>query len=118
MQIDIIGIAIAAFIGGWVVLVNLFAAVMHAKAILDRGEKLPKVFLYPLYVGAVVGLILDVAFNWTLGILIYSEAPREFTFSSRTQRHVDQSHGEQKRRAVYWAHQMNKFDQNHIRLDR
>jgi len=112
MQIDIIGIAISSLIGGWVVLVNLFAAVMHCKAILDRGEKLPKVFLYPLAVGAAVGVMLDVLANFVIGTIAFREAPRELTMTERCKRHKA-GHGWQKRRAEWWCEQLGKFDPGH-----
>jgi hypothetical protein len=99
-------------IGGWVLLVNFFVAIMHTKAVLDRGEKIPGLFRLPLYLGAVVGLILDIAFNWTLGIVIYREPPQEFTFTSRCSRHK-QGHGWRKEKAEWWCKQLNKFDPGH-----
>jgi hypothetical protein len=85
---------------------------MHAKAIIERGERIHWSFRYPLYLGALVGLLLDVAWNWTGGIVVFREAPREFTFTDRCKRHKG-GHGWQRIRAHWWCEQLNKFDPGH-----
>jgi hypothetical protein len=97
---------------GWIGLVNLFAAVMHAKAIISRGEKIAGLFRGPLYVGAGVGVFLDIVFNLTLGSVIYREPPKELTFTSRCSRHKEGA-GWRKDKAEWWCRELNKFDPGH-----
>jgi hypothetical protein len=99
---------------GWILLINLFAAVMHAKAIIDREEEIHGLFLYPLYVGAVIALLLDFLFNVFCGTWIFKELPRELTFTARCKRHYVGMAGKNKTKAKWWAAQLNKFDPGHI----
>ena len=108
-EIDLI---VAAIVVGYILLINLFAAAMHAKAIIERGELLPSWILYPLYIGALVGLVLDVLFNVVCGTYLFRELPREFTFTSRCKRHKA-SGGWRASKAKAWCAQLNKFDPGH-----
>jgi len=113
-MIDRFDIVIGGGVLGYVLLVNLFAAAMHAKAIVERGDSIPFVLLLPLYVGAFVGLVLDVLFNWTAGSIVYRELPRELTFTSRCKRHKLAPWGTRDReKAEWWCKQLNKFDPGH-----
>lgn len=88
-----------------------FVAVMHAKALMQRGElsKFWKVNLAPL---AVLGLLLDAVFNVTFGTLLFHELPRELLFSARVQRHWRADKGN--RMAAFWADTLNQMDHDHI----
>lgn len=92
-----------------------YAAVMHFKKARDAGTLTLywKVHGYPL--GVVVG-VLDVAFNFTFG-LMFAEMPREFFFSKRVQRHVDESSGWRLRLASFYGRVLNVFDE-HIKFNR
>ena len=109
MTLDIIAVSSVL---GYIALINLFAAVMHAKMIIGRGEKIHILFKGPLYIGAVVGLALDVLFNIFIGTFIYVEAPREITFTARCSRHK-RGVGWRKDKAKWWCLQLNKFDPGH-----
>lgn len=89
-----------------------YVAVMHAKAVHERGELTIywRVMLLPL---AVVGLLLDVAFNLTFGTLMFRELPRELLFTARCQRHV-RGVGRRRPLALWWARQLNQFDPGHV----
>lgn len=99
----------------------LFTAGIHAKGIVERGEA--NSFLKFVYAPLVVlVLAVDVVWNITLGSLIYRELPREWLFTTRTQRHYDeltiaydQLSGLRKERAVYWAGVLNAIDPGHIK---
>ncbi len=110
MNIDLLLISIPI---GYILLINLFAAVMHTKAIINRGEKIHKLFLWPLYLGAGLGLLLDVAFNVIFGSYIFAELPRELTFTSRCKRHKKGVDTKRKKKANWWCSQLNKFDKGH-----
>lgn len=105
-------------IGLWIALVNLFAAVMHAKAIIDRGEKLHWFFEVPLALGGLVGVVLDVAFNYAFGWAIYADKAilRGPTFTART-RYWKTQPGWRGDRARWWCAQMVKFDKTHCGHD-
>lgn len=103
--------AVRSFVS-YVALINLFAAAMHAKAILARGERVHFIFLGPLAIGAVVGWLLDVAFNMTIGSLVYLELPHELTFTSRCKRHKKRLDWRSDK-AKWWCKQLNKFDPGH-----
>jgi hypothetical protein len=68
-------------------LMACFIVVMHAKFVVETGRPLSwfwKAFIYPL---ALLGLWLDIAFNLTVGTIMFLELPRELTFTSRCKRH-------------------------------
>jgi hypothetical protein len=92
-----------------------YIAVMHAKAVNERDglSLFWKVHVLPL---ALLGLLLDAAFNLTFGVLMFRELPHELLFSSRVQRHVSVGHGQRFGLAMFWARQLNTFDQDHIKL--
>lgn len=89
-----------------------FVAVMHAKAMRERGD-LRTYWLVMLLPLAAVGLVLDCAFNLTFGTLMFRELPRELLFTSRCKRHF-RGDGRRKRLAGWWARQLNTFDPGHV----
>jgi hypothetical protein len=68
-----------------------------------------KVVLYPL---AVIGLVLDVAFNLTFGTVMYVEIPRELLFTARCRRHK-RGDGWRKNLAEWFCHNLNAFYPGH-----
>lgn len=88
-----------------------FVAVMHAKVVIERGglSLFWKVNIAPL---AVLGLLLDAAFNVTFGTVLFRELPRELLFSARVQRHWRADKGD--RMAAFWARQLNAIDPDHV----
>jgi hypothetical protein len=61
----------------------------------------------------IIGTPADIWFNWTRGSRIFHEFPRELTFSSRVQRHVDKK-GKYYDKAVKWGRILNSGDPDHI----
>lgn len=96
----------------WLGALWLYVLVMGARAAQQAGTLTLfwKLHLYPL---AIVGLVLDVAFNLTFG-LMFLELPREFLFSSRVERHYRRSDGWRRDLALFWARNLNVFDPKHI----
>lgn len=45
---------------------------------------------------------------------VYLEPPKEFLFTTRTQRHIDKSYGFRLKNARYWADILNAIDPGHI----
>jgi hypothetical protein len=105
--IDLLWLAMAVYFGvHW-----SYVAIMAAKA--KRAQLTPYWYavLTPLIV---IGFVLDILFNLTFG-LMFLEKPRwELMFSSRVQRHYRHSTGWRKRLAVFWARNLNVFD-DHIK---
>ena len=100
--------------GGWIVLVNGFVSVFHAKAVEERsGIKLHPSFRYPILIFALVAYALDLLWNVTIGNFIFLERFREGTFSKRCWRHKHESTGWRRSRAIWWCDQLNKFDPDH-----
>lgn len=105
-------LALLACVGLWFGVHWAFVAVMHANAVRKRGS-LSTYWLVTLLPLAVIGVLLDVAFNLTFGTLMYLELPRELLFTARCQRHIRGS-GRRQRLAAFWAKQLNQFDAGHI----
>src|SRR5688572_8958618 len=97
-------------VGLWLGVHWSYVAIMHAKG--KRLTKYWRVMLYPL---AIVGLVIDAAFNVVFGSLMFRELPRELLFTSRCQRHA-RGDGSRQRLALWWAKQLNQFDPDHIKL--
>jgi len=84
-----------------------YLALMNASRILDSATWHHKVFIYPMLV---VGLPLDVLFNFIIGSLIFLEIPQELLFTARLWRHK-QGSGWRYKRAVWWCDTyLNPFD--------
>jgi hypothetical protein len=96
----------------WLGALWLYVLIMGARAAQQRGRLTLfwQLHLYPL---AIAGLLLDVAFNLTFG-LMFLELPHELLFSSRVERHYRGSRGWRLRLAEFWARNLNVFDQKHI----
>lgn len=129
------------FVIGWFVLSGAFMLVMHAKVMLEQG-RLTLFWKACVLPWAIVGVLLDVAFNVVLGWLIFGESPIhaardllvalfyaligrwlgimappkvELMFSSRVKRHSRTAAGWRLRVAEWWARQLNAVDPGHIR---
>lgn len=97
-----------------------FVYVMTVKGLMDRGYDLPEDMIANAYIWLVVGTPNDVLFNLMKGTRIFKELPRwgEWMFSSRVQRHVDESDGWRKETALSWALVLNAIDPSgeHIKI--
>lgn len=91
-----------------------YVLVMGAKA---RLKTLTKYWIAILLLPAIVGLVLDVLFQFTFGWVMFLETPFRggLMFSGRVQHHYRHSDGWRRRLAGWWARQLNVFDENHIR---
>jgi hypothetical protein len=98
-----------ALVGLWFAVHWAFVAIMHAKAIRSELTLYWRVMLWPL---ALIGLVLDVAFNVVFGSIMFREIPRELLFTSRVQRHAAAGSA----LALWWARQLNQFDPGHVDL--
>lgn len=102
--------------GVWIVGFPLFVAVMHAKAIMEKGTELTlfwKIHLVPM---ALFAVILDITFNLTLGSIMFLELPRELLFTSRCRRWKetgDRYPYWRMKLAEWWCKQLNQIDEGH-----
>lgn len=71
----------------------LYVWVMVWKAKAERDPK-RKWLAYLLgYPAAMIGIVIDVAYNLTIACLIFWDSPRELTLTSRLQRYIQQKVG-------------------------
>lgn len=108
-------LSIALAIAVWFVAIWAYVAIMAAKPMYAELPLFWKVHLWPL---AWLGLVADFVFNVWFGTLMFLEPPHELLFSSRVQRHVDESTGWRGRLARFWARQLNVFHKTHIKIRR
>lgn len=87
--------------------------IIRLKGLMDRGE-MDSFMLYCYAPLIVVFLHFDFAFNQIFGTIFYREPPREFLYTTRTQRHFDKSKGFRKSVATIWARRLNVIDPGHI----
>lgn len=92
----------------------LFIALSHAKALHEKGG-LALFWRVPCYVALPLFLVLDLAWNLTVGTLVFGELPRELLFTSRVKRHLRHSKGRDQSRAVWWAARLNEIDPGHVK---
>jgi len=79
----ILGIILFAFYIT-VVLWALYLAVMNLKRNRDKATKTTWIMAFPVLI---VGVIIDILFNWVIGSVIFLEFPRETVFTARLSRH-------------------------------
>ncbi len=101
--------------GLWLVMMLLFIAVMHCKLILELEDRqlslFWKVHIVPF---AVIGVILDVVFNLTIGTVMFMELPKELLFTSRCKRHKHESPIGWRRDLAWFAcKQLDQIDPGH-----
>jgi hypothetical protein len=101
-------------------LMGAYVIATHAKKVMADGQKLGKFWMISLAPQVIAGLVLDFLFNVVIGTIIFEELPKlrekELMFSSRVQRHVRESDGKRKERALWWAKQLNLWDPTHIKM--
>ena len=105
---------IVSLVGLWVSVIWAFVATMHAKALNESGTLTLfwKVHILPL---ALIGVVLDFAFNMTFGTIMFREVPHELLFTSRVKRHFRESNGRRLRLAGFWRTQLNLMDPGHVK---
>lgn len=69
-----------------------------------------------LYYAAAIFGALDGMFNMVFGTIIFAERPKELLFTSRVQRHVDESSGYRKRIAIRFGKILNVIHAVHVKL--
>lgn len=107
--------AILTAVAVWFSVHWLYALTMGAKAAADAG-KLTKYWTVMLLPAAALGVVLDFAFQFTFGWVMFLETPFRggLMFSGRVQHHYRNSDGWRKRLAQFWARNLNVFDPTHI----
>jgi hypothetical protein len=90
-----------------------YIVAMAAKEKLRSGQMKSLYWKVMLFPAAVFGVLLDVAFNVTFGVILFRELPQELLFSSRVQRHY-KTPGGRGRMAEWWALRLNEVDAAHI----
>lgn len=97
----------------------VYAAVWQAK---ERGEKIHWLTWLMVAPVIVVGYLVDVVWNWTLGSLLFLEPPWtvkgnafSLTFTRRLNRHYDANNNSWRgKQARFWAQLLNPFDPGHV----
>ena len=91
----------------------LFAGGILMKDRIEAGKT--NAFMNYVYgpLGVLV-LVVDVVWNAVIGSITFLEFPREFLFTTRVQRHYDESEGKRFKVAVFWAFVLNAIDDGHI----
>jgi hypothetical protein len=116
--LDLVTNSITAFI----ILVACYVAGTHYKVVKNRGYfdetfssmgTVKQIFYVVGWVVFIVGIILDVLFNWTVGCLIFKEGWRGGTFTSRLHWHKENSSGRNLQIAQEWCDALNQFDDGH-----
>ena len=95
----------------WIVVTNLFVSAMWANETIKRGG-VHWTFQAPLYVGAGVGLVADMAFNLSVGTVAFRSPPQELLFTGRLKRELEND-GWRRERAQWWCTQLHNFDPAH-----
>lgn len=88
-----------------------YVLVMAAKAALERGE-LTRYWIVNLLPTAIVGYLLDFAFQFTFGWVMFAETPFRggLMFSGRVQYHYRYGNGWRRRFAAFWARNLNVME--------
>ncbi len=84
---EIIGIFTAMGFASFYVLWMLYLAVMNLKGARDEGTLIKPVY----YLGIPIlyaGYLLDIAFNWVYGTVLFIQVPREAVLTSRLKKNI------------------------------
>ena len=108
-------------------LVGWFFAYAYARILQRNSVTFHRWWItYPMYAFLAYGALLDILFNMTAGTVIYLELPREFFYTSRTKRWVEEANRRQGaletsrlndyryRTALVWRDRINKIEPGHI----
>ena len=106
-----VGVGIVA----WLILGGIFLAYPTVHKLKDNyRDEIDWRLKVPVYLWLVIGLIADVAFNWTWGTVICRELPREFLFTDRLKRHWRGDDEQMKDRIKTWVKVVNWIDPGHV----
>ena len=109
-MLDLILTILAIAIGSWIVLGALFLGYPTVQRLKEHRDQLGWISKVPVYFALFFGILADVIFNATWGTVVFREWPKEWTFSERLQRHVNNP------RAAKWIFRVNLIDPGHIKL--
>ena len=105
----------SAAILSWFILGGMFLAYPTMKRIKDEEAELKWLLKIPAYLWFGIGIIADVAFNFTWGSWIFREIPKEMLFTSRLVRHWRGTSITQKTTAEPGVEIINLIDPGHIK---
>lgn len=108
---------IASAVGVWFGVHILYVVATAAKAAYETGTLTPY-WLVMLAPAVLLGVALDVVFQFTFGWLMFLETPFRggYLFSGRVKHHFRNGRGWRLRLAVFWARNLNVFDSKHVTL--
>ena len=113
---------IAQGVVAFIILIAFYVAGMHYKVVKDRGYfngsfkemgTVKQIFYLVGWVVYIVGITLDILFNWVVGSIMFKEKPRGLTFTSRLHWHKENSSGRNLEIAVEWCDALIQFDPGH-----
>ena len=97
------------FYGTWI----FYTAFMHIKKYKEVLKNKIGIIWYGLAPIFIIGLLMDVLFNFIIGTLYFREIPQELLFTARCSRHIKGS-GIQLARATFVCNYLlNPFDEGH-----
>jgi len=99
-----------AMAGIWFGVHTLYVVAMAAKDAIAR-DRLTVYWWVMLAPAAVLGVLLDFAFNYTFGWM-FLKVPRRYLFSQTVQYHFSNSDGWRLDLARFFARQLNVFDEH------
>lgn len=86
---------------------------MHIKKYKDTIKVSLPIIWHGLGLFFIIGLVMDVLFNWIIGTLYFRELPRELLFTDRCKRHMKGSGAQLRRATLVCAYLLNPFDSGH-----
>ena len=105
---------VVSVVGLWLGTMLFFIALMKCKVLFESDAELTPVIKGHIILFAVVGIIFDVVFNFTIGTFIYWELPKEWLFTSRCHRHKLGDPGSKRCKLAHWVcKQLNQIDPGH-----
>lgn len=103
---------LAVLVALWFGVHWMYVLAMSAKAAIER-DALTAYWWVMLAPAALLGFVLDIAFNYSFGLMFLAK-PERYVFSKTVQHHYSNSDGWRLGLAKFFARQLNVFD-NHIK---
>ena len=108
---------VAIALGSWWGVTGWFFALTHAQTLKDRGVRFGWFVKGGIIPYLVLGVGVDAVFNIFWGTILFRELPKEWLFSNRVSRHLEDANGGDRYRiAIEWANRINKIMPGHIKL--
>lgn len=111
--LSVLAFLVVSFVS-WVIVAGWFFAYARASELYYQGVQFKWTVKWPIYIFLAIGIVFDVLFNWTCGIIIFREIPKELFFTDRVKRHYTSSNTWRQAKAVEWATAINKIYPGHI----